>query len=75
MPDPLPLVKCRVQEMQPFEVNGVDCTDALFVRDTGKESKVYECLSCTLTKAMHSKHARGVLGAPKASLEKVLRRL
>ena len=53
-PDPPPLVKCRVQETQPFEVTGVDFTGALYVRDTGKESKVYVCLfTCAVTRAVH----------------------
>ena len=40
-PDPPPLVKARIQETQPFEVTGVDFTGALYVRDSGKEIKVY----------------------------------
>ena len=44
-PDPPPLVKCRVQETQPFEVTGVDFTGALYVRDIGKESKLCVCAS------------------------------
>ena len=43
-----------VQETQPFEVTGVDFTGALYVRDDGKESKVYVCLfTCTVTRAVH----------------------
>ena len=54
MPDPPPLVKCRVQQTQPFEVTGVDFTGALYVRDMGKESKVYVCLfTCAVTRAVH----------------------
>ena len=53
-PDPPPLVRCRVQETQPFEVTGVDVTGALYVRDMGKESKVYVCLfTCAVTRAVH----------------------
>ena len=53
-PDPPPLVKCRVQETQPFEVTGVDFTGTLYVRDTGKESKVYVCLfTCAVTRTVH----------------------
>jgi len=54
VPDPPPLVKCRVQETHPFEVTGVDFTGALYVRDSGKESKVYVCLfTCAVTRAVH----------------------
>ena len=53
-PDPPPLVKCRVQEMQPIEVIGVDFTGALYVKDIGKETKVYVCFFiCAVTRAMH----------------------
>ena len=53
-PDPPPLVKCRVQETQPFEVTGVDFTGTLYVRDIGKEGKVYVCLfTCAVTRAVH----------------------
>ena len=54
VPDPPPLVKCRVQETHPFEVTGVDFTGTLYVRDSGKESKVYVCLfTCTVTRAVY----------------------
>ena len=54
MPDPPPLVKCRVQQTQPFKVTGVDFTGALYVRDMGKESKVYVWLfTCAVTRAVH----------------------
>ena len=53
-PDPPLLVKCRVQETQPFEVTGVDFTGALYVKDIGKESKVYVCLlMCAVTRTVH----------------------
>ena len=52
--DPPPPVRCRVQETQPFEVTGVNFTSALYVRDIGKESKVYVCLfTCAVTRAVH----------------------
>ena len=53
-PDPPPFVRCRVQETQPFEVTGVNFTSSLYVRDIGKESKVYVCLfTCAMTRAVH----------------------
>ena len=44
IPDPPPLVKCRVSKTQPFEVTGVDFTGALYVRSREGEQKVYVCL-------------------------------
>ena len=53
-PDPPPLIKARLQEMLPFEVTGVDFTGALYVRDSGREVKVYVCLfTCAVTRAVH----------------------
>ena len=44
-PDPPPLPKSRMQQTQPFEVTGVDFTEALYVRNAGIETKVYNvCL-------------------------------
>ena len=53
-PDPPQLIKARKQEMLPFEVTGVDFTGALYVRDSGREVKVYVCLfTCAVTRAVH----------------------
>ena len=42
-----------MQQTQPFEVTGVDYTGALYVRNTGIETKVYICLfTCTTTRAI-----------------------
>ena len=39
-PDPPPLIKARIQEMLPFEVTGVEFTEALYVRNSCREVKV-----------------------------------
>ena len=53
-PDPPPLVKCRVNKTQPFEVTGVDFTGALYVRGREGEHKVYICLfTCAVSRAIH----------------------
>ena len=53
-PDPPPLIKARIQEMLLFEVTGIDFTGALYVRDSGREVKVYVCLfTCAVTRAVH----------------------
>ena len=54
IPDPPPLVKCRVNKTQPFEVTGVDFTGALYVRGREGEHKVYICLfTCAVSRAVH----------------------
>ena len=53
-PDPPPLVKCRVNKTQSFEVTGVDFTSALYVRGREGELKVYICLfTCAVSRAIH----------------------
>ena len=54
MPDPPPLVKSRVSEMDPFQVTGVDFTGALYVQAPGGECKAYICLfTCAVSRAVH----------------------
>ena len=54
IPDPPPLVKCRVNAVHPFEVTGVDFTGALYVRSSDGERKVYVCLfTCAVSRAAH----------------------
>ena len=54
IPDPPPLLKCRVNKAQPFEVTGVDFTGALYVRNCEMEQKVYICLfTCAVSRAIH----------------------
>ena len=53
-PDPPPLVKCRVNMANPFEVTGVDFTGALYVRSSEGECKAYICLfTCAVSRAIH----------------------
>ena len=40
-PDPPPLPKMRVQDMQPFTLTGVDFTGALHVRSKTGDEKAY----------------------------------
>ena len=54
MPDPPPLVKSRVNQVEPFNVTGVDFTGALYVRAPEGERKVYICLfTCAVSRAVH----------------------
>ena len=54
MPDPPPLVKSRVSEMDPFQVTGVDFTGALYVQAPSGECKAYICLfTCAVSRAVH----------------------
>ena len=54
MPDPPPLVKSRVSEMDPFQVTGVGFTAALYVQAPGGECKAYICLfTCAVSRAVH----------------------
>ena len=53
-PDPPPMIKVRMQKTDPFDVTGVDYTGALYVREKGRECKVYVCLfTCAVTRAVH----------------------
>ena len=53
-PDPAPLPKARLQNVQPFSVTGVDFTGALYVYNRGEEIKVYVCLfTCATSRAVH----------------------
>ena len=53
-PELPPLLKCRVQEMDPFTVTGIDFTGALYIRAPEGETKVYICLfTCASTQAVH----------------------
>ena len=53
-PDPPPLVKSRVNQVNPFVVTGVDFTGALHVRTTKGERKVYLCLfTCAASRVIH----------------------
>ena len=53
-PDPPPLPKCRLQEIYPFTVTGIDLTGALYIRAPEGEDKVYICLfTCASTRAIH----------------------
>ena len=54
MLDPPPLLKSRVNQVDPFSVTGVDFTGALFVRAPEGERKVYICLfTCAVSRAVH----------------------
>ena len=44
MPEPPPLVKSRVSQLNPFQITGVDFTGVLFIRTPNGERKVYICL-------------------------------
>ena len=47
-------MKSRVSLSDPFTITGVDFTDALYVRTTEGESKVYLCLfTCAVSQAIH----------------------
>ena len=60
-PDPPPLPKMRVQDMQPFTVTGVDFTGALHVRSKMGDEKVYICLfTCATTRAVHLEVVRNL---------------
>ena len=54
MPDPPPLLKSRVNQLDPFSVTGVDFTGALYIRAPEGEQKVYICLfTCAVSRAVH----------------------
>jgi len=57
-PCPIPesplLPQSHTKEGRPFEITSVDFTGALYVRNSGHESKVYICLfTCGLFRAVH----------------------
>jgi transposase InsO family protein len=54
-PDPPPLPKSRVSDVNPFTYTGVDFSGALLVRDNNRrEMKAYICLfTCATTRAIH----------------------
>jgi len=53
-PDPPPLLKSRVSQVDPFQVTGVDFTGAPYVQTPGGESKAYICLfTCAVSRALH----------------------